>query len=198
MTKTAFNSASLIRPALVLFGSLALLTGLVYPLGITGFAQVLMPERASGSLIRKEGQVIGSRLIGQATEDPALFWGRLSATAEKPFNASASGGSNLSAGNPVLRQAAQDRIEALRIGDPGNTAPVPVDLVTASASGLDPHISPAATEYQVPRVARLRGMESERVREIVRRHTQGRTLGFIGEPCVNVLELNLELEGMRK
>jgi hypothetical protein len=123
MPKTAFNAAFLIRPALVLFGSLALLTGLVYPLGITGFAQVLMPERASGSLIQKDGQVFGSRLIGRATEDPALFWGRLSATAEKPFNASASGGSNLSAGNPALRQAAQDRIEALRIADPGNTAP---------------------------------------------------------------------------
>jgi len=188
---------SMLRPALVTFGSLAILTGLIYPLGITALSWGVFHSKAEGSLIRQEGQVIGSRLIGQATEDPGLFWGRLSATGDKPYNASNSGGSNLSAGNPDLRKAAETRIAALRAGDPGNASPVPVDLVTASGSGLDPHITPAAAEYQVARVARLRNLDPMVVRSLVRKHTQGRTLGFIGEPCVNVLELNLELEGMR-
>lgn len=188
---------SLLRPALVTFGSLAILTGLIYPLGITVLSCGAFHAKSQGSLIRKDGQVIGSRLIGQAEEDPRFFWGRLSATGDRPNNASNSGGSNLSAGNPDLRKVAETRIAALRAGDPGNASPVPVDLVTASGSGLDPHITPAAAEYQVARVARLRNLDPQVVRDLVRKHTKGRTLGFIGEPCVNVLELNLEMEGVR-
>lgn len=188
---------SMIRPALVTFGALAILTGLIYPLGVTGISRGLFPSKSQGSLIRKDGQVIGSRLIGQSCEDPRCFWGRLSATGDKPYNASNSGGSNLSAGHPDLRKAAEARIAALHAVDPGNAAPIPVDLVTASASGLDPHITPAAADYQVPRVARLRNLDPQAVRNLVRKHTQGRALGFIGEPCVNVLELNLELDQVR-
>jgi potassium-transporting ATPase KdpC subunit len=188
---------SQLRPAFVTFGALALITGLAYPLGMTAASRVLMPSQSSGSLIREDGQVIGSRLIGQSVSDPSLFWGRLSATGDQPYNASNSGGSNLSAGNPDLRKAAQTRITLLQSMDPGNAAPIPLDLVTSSASGLDPHISPAGADYQVPRVARLRNLEPQVVRDLVRRHTRGRTFGFLGEPCVNVLELNLELDRIK-
>ena len=185
------------RPAFVTFGALALITGILYPLAVTVVANTLLHAKAQGSLIRVDGQVIGSRLIGQQQEDPRCFWGRLSATGDKSYNASNSGGSNLSAANPDLKKAAQARIQALREADPGNAGPVPLDLVTASASGLDPHISPAGADYQVPRIARLRHLDPQLVRDLVRKHTQGRTLGFIGEPCVNVLELNLELEQVK-
>lgn len=188
---------SSLRPALVTFLSLAALTGLAYPLLVTGAAQAAFPARANGSLIRREDRILGSSLLGQPTEDPRYFWGRLSATPEIPGNAAFSAGSNLSPGNPDLRAAAEARIRALHAADPGNPAPVPVDLATASGSGLDPHISPAAAEYQVRRVARLRGLEEAQVRELVKRHTQGRTFGFLGEPRVNALELNLALDRIR-
>jgi len=184
---------SLFRPALVCFGTLSVLTGLLYPVAITGLSTTLFHAKARGSLIQADGQVLGSRLIGQQWSDPSCFWGRLSATGDKPYNASNSGGSNLSAGNPDLKKAAQARLQALQDADPGNTATVPLDLVTASGSGLDPHISPASADYQVPRIARLRHLDPQFVRDLVRKHTSGRALGFIGEPCVNVLELNLDL-----
>ena len=184
---------SMLRPVLVVFGSLSLLTGLVYPLAITGVARVVFPRQAQGSLIVRDGRVLGSELIGQHTEDPKYFWGRLSATPEVPTNGGSSSGSNLAPSNPALRKAAEDRIAALRAVDPGNAALVPVDLVTASGSGLDPHISPAAAEFQVARVARVRGLEQARVRQLVMDHTEGRTLGIFGEPRVNVLQLNLSL-----
>jgi len=191
---------ALIRPALVIVGSLSVLTGLAYPLVVTGISQAAFPRQARGSLIVRNGQVVGSELIGQHTEDPKYFWGRLSATQDAdgkplPTNAANSGGSNLAPSNPDLRKAAEARIAALRAADPGNASPVPLDLVTASGSGLDPHISPAAVEYQVNRVARARGLDPARVREQVARFTEGRTLGLLGEPRVNVLRLNLALEG---
>ncbi len=187
---------STLRPAIVSFLFLSVITGLAYPLLITGIAQITMPHQAKGSLIRENGlgeQIVGSELIGQNVEDPKLFWGRLSATSPAPANAANSGGSNLSAGNPSLREAAGKRIAALRAFDPGNTALVPVDLVTSSGSGLDPHISPASAEYQVPRIARLRGLSEARVREGVARCTEAPQLGFLGEARVNVLKLNLLL-----
>jgi K+-transporting ATPase ATPase C chain len=183
---------SILRPCLVLTASLTLLTGLAYPLAITGAAQVLFPRQARGSLLLRGGQVAGSALIGQHTEDPRCFWGRLSAT-DFPTDAALSGGSNLSASHPGLRAAALQRIQALRDADPGNLRPVPVDLVTASGSGLDPEISPAAADFQVSRVARLRGLSEPAVRSLVSRATRGRTLGLLGEPRVNVLQLNLSL-----
>lgn len=173
------------------------LTGLAYPVLMTGAAQALFREQANGSLIVKDGKVAGSRLIGQPFDDPKFFWGRLSATGPVAYNGAASSGSNLGPLNPALHKAVQDRIAALRGADPGNPVPVPVDLVTASGSGLDPHISPAAALYQSPRVARARGISEDSVREAVDRHTQGRFLGVLGEPAVNVLELNLALEGMK-
>lgn len=184
-------TSSLVRPALVTFGSLAILTGLIYPLAMTGLGQALFPSKANGSLILRDGQVLGSRLIGRATEDPRCFWGRLSATAETPTNAMASGGSNLAPSNPDLRKAAEARIQALQAVDPGNTQIIPSDLVTASGSGLDPHISPAAADYQVARVARLRQLDPSTVRGLVKRHT---SLNLLGDPTVNVLALNLDLE----
>lgn len=185
---------SQLRPALVTIAALTLITGLAYPLAITGVGAGLFPRQAHGSLIVRRGRVLGSELIGQHTEDPRYFWGRLSATGDYPTNGDNSGGSNRSPGNPDLAKSAQARIKALRSLDPGNPAPVPVDLVTASASGLDPHISPAAAEYQVRRVAAARGLSEVQVRDLVRRATRGRTLGLWGEPRVNVLELNLSLE----
>ncbi|MBK8870352.1 MAG: potassium-transporting ATPase subunit KdpC [Elusimicrobia bacterium] len=173
------------------------LTGLAYPVLMTGAAQALFREQANGSLIVKNGKVAGSRLIGQPFDDPKFFWGRLSATGPVAYNGAASSGSNLGPLNPMLRKAVQDRIAALRSTDPGNPAPVPVDLVTSSGSGLDPHISPAAALYQSPRVARARGISEDSVRETVDRHTQGRFLGVLGEPTVNVLELNLALEAIK-
>jgi K+-transporting ATPase ATPase C chain len=184
-----------IRPALTMLAVLTVVTGIIYPLLVTGVAQVVFPEQAGGSLIIRQGKAVGSRLIGQHFEKPEYFWGRPSATALFPYNAAASGGSNLGPTNPTLIQAVKERVAALRAADPGNEAPVPVDLVTASGSGLDPHISPAAALYQVKRVARARGLEDEDVRALVDRHTEGRQFGILGERRVNVLELNLALEG---
>ena len=182
-----------LRPALVSVAALTLITGMAYPLAITGAGQIIFPHQANGSLIVQKGQIVGSKLIGQYTEEPGLFWGRLSATGDFATNAANSGGSNLAPSNPDLRKAADARIKALQALDPGNTNPIPEDLVTASGSGLDPHITPAAAEYQVPRVARVRGVSEERVRDLVHRATRGRVLGILGEPRVNVLELNLAL-----
>jgi K+-transporting ATPase ATPase C chain len=185
---------SQLRPALVVFLGLSVLTGLAYPLAVTGAARIAFPARAAGSLIRRDGQVLGSTLVAQHTEDPRYFWGRLSATADSPTNAMASGGSNLSEGNPALAAAAAARIKALQAADPGNRMPVPADLVTASGSGLDPHISPLAASYQADRVARARRLTRAEVMARVARHTEPRELWVLGEPRVNVLELNLDLD----
>ncbi len=182
------------RAAIVSLALLAIVTGIVYPALVTGIAQVAFPHQANGSLIVKDGKPVGSALIGQPFDDPKYFWGRPSATAPFPYNAAASSGSNLGATNPELLKAVRARVEALRAADPQNTGPIPVDLVTASASGLDPHISPAAALYQVPRVARARGLDEATVRRLVERHTEGRLLDVFGEPRVNVLELNLALD----
>jgi K+-transporting ATPase ATPase C chain len=184
-----------IRVSLILLVVLTAVTGVIYPLVITGIAQVTFPAQANGSLIFKGGQPVGSALIGQPFDDPKYFWPRPSATSPFPDNAAASSGSNQGPLNPALAQAVQGRVDALRAADPGNAAPVPVDLVTASGSGLDPHISPAAALYQVPRVARERKLDVETVRALVERHIEGRTFGLLGEPRVNVLALNLALDG---
>ena len=184
-----------IRPALVLLIVLSVLTGLIYPAVVTGIAQLVFPRQANGSLIVRDGQVVGSSLIGQPFDDPRYFWGRPSATSPFPYNAAASSGSNQGPTNPALYDAVTGRVEALRAADPGNTAPVPVDLVTASGSGLDPHISPAAALYQVGRVARVRKLDESAVRQIVEQHIEGRQLGVFGEPRVSVLALNLALDG---
>jgi K+-transporting ATPase ATPase C chain len=184
-----------LAPALRLLLVLTLLTGLAYPLTVTGLAQVLFPRQANGSLIVHDGKVLGSRLIGQPFRDPRYFWSRPSATASMPYNGLASGGSNLGPANPVLRAAVARRIATLRAADPGNTAPVPVDLVTASASGLDPDISPAGAAYQAARIARARGLPLARVQALIDASTRGRQFGVLGEPRVNVLELNLRLDG---
>lgn len=187
--------AGLLRPALALFVTLSVLTGLIYPLVTTGVAKLAFPHQAAGSLIERNGQVIGSSLIGQAFSSPGYFWGRPSATSPMPYNAASSGGSNLGPTNPDLTQTVKERIAALKAADPGNTAPVPVDLVTASASGLDPQISPAAADYQIARVARARKLPEEIVRKLVEQHTQaGAWMGLLGDPTVNVLELNLDLD----
>jgi potassium-transporting ATPase KdpC subunit len=184
------------RDSLLMLIALTLVTGVVYPLVVTGIAQLAMRDAANGSIVARDGKAVGSTLIGQPFSDPKYFWSRPSATAPMPYNAGASSGSNLGPTNPALADAVKGRIEALRAADAGNSAPVPVDLVTASASGLDPHISPAAAEYQVARVARARNVEPARVRALVVAHTQGRQLGFFGEPVVNVLQLNLALDRM--
>ena len=186
-----------LRPLLVLFVALSLLTGLAYPLVVTGLARSLFPWQAGGSLILQGGKPVGSALIGQNFADPGHFWGRLSATTPMPYNATSSGGSNLGPLNPALLDAVRARIEALRAADPGNPLPVPVDLVTASGSGLDPDISPAAARYQVARVARARGLDAGRVQALVAAHTQGALWGVIGEPRVNVLRLNLALDAQK-
>lgn len=188
--------SSLIRPALSLFVLLSLVTGLVYPLAVTGAAQAVFPQQAHGSLIHRGTQTVGSSLIGQNFSEPGHFWGRPSATGPMPYNAGASTGSNLGPLNPALVDAVKGRIAALKAADPGNTAPVPVDLVTASGSGLDPHISVAAAHLVVGRVARERKLAPEALRELVARHTESRWLGFLGEPRVNVLELNLALDAL--
>ena len=185
------------RTALFLFLGLTLITGVIYPLVITGLAQLIFPAQANGSLITVNRQVVGSSLIGQEFTDPKYFWGRLSDTGDHAYNASASGGSNLSVLNPNLQKAVSDRIDALKAADPGNTQPIPVDLVTASGSGLDPNISVAAANYQAARVARVRGLPLATVQGLIAQHTQAPTLGFLGEARVNVLELNLALDGQK-
>jgi K+-transporting ATPase ATPase C chain len=184
-----------LRPAIVSLIMLSVVTGLAYPALVTVIAQVVFPYQANGSLIVKGGKTVGSALIGQPFDDPQYFWSRPSATGPFGYNAGASSGSNLSPTNPALIEAVKGRVDALRAADPGNTAPVPVDLVTASGSGLDPHISPAAAFYQVGRVAKARKLEPDAVRQLVDRYTEGRQLGFLGEPRVNVLQLNLALDG---
>jgi K+-transporting ATPase ATPase C chain len=184
-----------IRPAIVLLVMFTAITGVAYPVLVTAIAQLVFPRQANGSLIVKDDKAVGSTLIGQPFDDPKYFWGRPSATSPFGYNAGASAASNLSPTNADLIKAVQGRVDALRTADPGNTAPVPVDLVTASGSGLDPHISPAAALYQVERVAKARKMSAADVRALVERHTEGRQLGFLGEPRVNVLALNLALDG---
>ncbi len=194
LSSTPQARASFIRPALVLFTVLSAVTGLLYPLLVTGIAQAVYPQQAAGSLLLRDGQVVGSALIGQNFSDPARFWGRPSATSPQPYNATNSGGSNLGPLNPALVDAVKGRIEALQAADPGNTAAVPVDLVTTSASGLDPHISLAAALYQAPRVARLRGLPLAAVQALIAAQSEDRRYGFLGEARVNVLRLNLALD----
>lgn len=185
---------TILRPALVLFAALTLLTGVAYPLLVTGVAQSVFPAQAGGSLILRDGKPVGSALIGQNFTDAGHFWGRPSATGPMAYNATSSGGSNQGPLNPALTDAVEARVEALRTADPGNSAAVPVDLVTASASGLDPHISPAAAQYQVARVARARGLAPDKVQGLVEQQTEMPLLGLLGEPRVNVLKLNLALQ----
>ena len=189
---------ALLRPALSLFIALSLITGIAYPLAVTALARLAFPEAASGSLIVKDGKAVGSRLIGQNFTDTGHFWGRPSASSPMPYNASASGGSNLGPLNPALVEAVQARIAALRAADPGNTRTIPADLVTASASGLDPHISPAAAAYQIERVARARHLDVATLEALVARHTDGRQWGVFGEARVNVLGLNLALDALAR
>lgn len=188
---------NLIRPALSLFVLLTVMTGALYPLAVTGAGKVLFPEQAQGSLIVKDGVVVGSSLIGQNFTEPKYFWPRPSATGPMPYNAGSSSGSNQGPLNPALVDAVKGRIAALKAVDPDNLMAVPVDLVTASASGLDPHISLAAALYQVERVARVRKLPSETVQQLVKQHTESALMGFIGEARVNVLKLNLELDQAR-
>jgi K+-transporting ATPase ATPase C chain len=187
---------ALFKPALLLLFILTLVTGVAYPLLITGIAQIIFPKQANGSLRYQKNQLAGSELIGQPFDNPKYFWGRLSATSPFPYNAAASSGSNLGPTSPALLKAIEARVQALHQADPKNTQPIPVDLVTASASGLDPHISPAAALYQVSRVARVRNLEATIVRQLVEKHIEGRQLGFLGEPRVNVLKLNLSLDNL--
>ncbi len=180
--------------ALKFLGLFTLLTGIIYPLVVTGIAQSVFQRRANGSLIEEAGRTAGSDLIGQPFSRPEYFWGRPSATSPFPYNAASSSGSNYGPANPALRQAVQARVNALKAADPGNDRPIPIDLVTFSASGLDPHISIAAAIYQVPRIARRRGLSEEQVKALVDRFTEGRQFGILGEPRVNVLKLNLALD----
>jgi potassium-transporting ATPase KdpC subunit len=186
-----------LRPAIVAIAVFSVLTGFLYPLAVTGIAQVLFPNQANGSLILKDGEVLGSELIGQPFTDPRYFWSRPSATAPFAYNAAASSGSNLGPSNPALAESIQARISALMLEDPHASLPVPVDLVTASASGLDPHISLAAALYQVSRVAMARGLDEATVRQQVAQYTDGRQIGVLGEPHVNVLKLNLALDEIK-
>jgi potassium-transporting ATPase KdpC subunit len=186
--------SKLLRQSLVLLLLMTVITGVLYPLAATGLAQLIFPQQASGSLIVRNGKPVGSVLIGQSFTDPKYFWGRPSATAPNAYNAGASSGSNLGPTNPALTEAVKQRIAALRAADPGNQALVPVDLVTASGSGLDPEISPAAAQYQLARVARVRGLDPARVQALVNACTRGRQFGLLGEPRVNVLQLNLALD----
>ena len=192
-----------LRPAFFMLLILTVITGVIYPLVVTGIAQVAFPHQANGSLIVIGNKTYGSELIGQQFDDPRYFWGRLSATGAFPYNAfnartlTGSSGSNDGPLNPALMERVQARVEELKAADPNNTDPIPVDLVTASGSGLDPHISVAAALYQVSRVAQARGLSDEEVRTLVRQHVEGRQLGFLGEPRVNVLQLNLALDGLK-
>ncbi|MBV9914095.1 MAG: potassium-transporting ATPase subunit KdpC [Sinobacteraceae bacterium] len=186
-----------LRSALVLFLLLSALTGFLYPLIVTGLAQLLFPAQAAGSILMRNGQPVGSRLIGQSFSDPGHFWSRPSATLPQPYNGLASGGSNLGPLNPALTDVVKARIAALRAADPDNTAPVPIDLVTASGSGLDPDISVAAAQYQAARVARAHGLGVARVRALIAAHSKGSVAAILGEPRVNVLELNLAVDGLK-
>jgi K+-transporting ATPase ATPase C chain len=186
-----------LRPALMVFLLLTVVTGILYPLLVTGVAQLVFPGRANGSLIPGEKGYVGSALIGQPFDDPKYFWGRLSATPDFPYNSASSAGSNLGPSNPALVEAVKARIEALQKADPGNKAAVPIDLVTSSGSGLDPHLSPASALYQVSRVARERGLPEDRIRRLVEESTEPRQWGFLGEPRVNVLKLNLALNELK-
>jgi len=199
-----------LRPAIAALIVFTIITGVIYPLFVTAVAQIVFPAQTNGSLIVRDGNVVGSSLIGQNFDDPKYFWGRLSATGPFAYNSAASSGSNYGPLNPALigdgtdafkddegnpiTGIAKARIDALKAADPSNTAPIPVDLVTASASGLDPHISPGAAQYQISRVAAARGLSIEQVQQLVAQHTEGRTLGILGEPRVNVLQLNLALD----
>jgi potassium-transporting ATPase KdpC subunit len=192
-----------LRPALISLISLSILTGLIYPFLITGIAQWIFPRQANGSLILHDGRALGSELIGQPFSDSKYFWGRLSATGTFPYNAynaeslTASSGSNYGPLNPALLEVVQGRVEALKSADPGNNNPIPVDLVTASGSGLDPHISLAAAYYQIPRVAKARGLSEGEITSLVEKYTEGRQIGILGEPRVNVLLLNLALDDLQ-
>jgi K+-transporting ATPase ATPase C chain len=183
-----------LRPALVFLGLFTLLTGIIYPLLVTAVAQTLFPHQANGSLIERDGVVVGSELIGQPFDDPAYFWGRPSLTQPYSYNAAASAGSTIAPSHPALTERVATQIAALKTADPTNTQPIPVDLVTASGSGLDPHISLAAADYQIERVARTRGVATAIVRQLVTEHSEGRTFDLLGEPRVNVLRLNLALD----
>jgi len=189
-----------LRPAFFMLVALSVVTGLIYPAAVTLAAKALFPRQAEGSLVRTTdaagSKIAGSALIGQQFTDPGHFWGRPSATAPQPYNAAASGGSNLAPAGEAQLKAVKERAESLRAADPGNALPVPADLLTASASGLDPHISPAAAAYQIPRIAKARGLEEASLAMLVARHTEARQLGFLGEPRVNVLLLNRELDSL--
>lgn len=185
---------TMIRNAFMLLVVFTMLTGLIYPMAVTGIAQAIFPDRANGSIIMKNGTPVGSKLIGQQFDDPKYFWGRPSATTPYPYNGGASSGSNRGPNNPDLLKAVQERVDALRKADPANTSNIPVDLVTASGSGLDPHISPAAAAYQAPRIARLRDIDEAKIRALVAANIEERQLGIIGEPVVNVLKVNLALD----
>ena len=188
---------AIIRPAVILFLIMTVLTGIAYPLAVAGIAQLLFRDQAAGSLIMRDGHPVGSRIIGQSFSDPKYFWSRPSATAPQPYNAIASTGSNQGPLNPALTDAIKTRIEALKAADPTNTLPIPVDLVTASGSGLDPDISIAAAQFQAARVARVRGLPPQQVQALIAAHAQPKWLGLIGEPHVNVLELNLSLDALK-
>jgi K+-transporting ATPase ATPase C chain len=188
----------MLRPALVLLAAFTVLTGLAYPAAMTGLARLLLPRQAGGSIVVHGGAPAGSALVGQPFADPRWFWGRPSATAPVPYNGRSSAGSNLGPSNPALHDAVKGRVAALRAADPGNDAPVPVDLVTASGSGLDPHVSPAAALYQVPRDARARGLPPERVRALVEERIERPALGLLGAPRVNVLALNQALDDVSR
>ena len=186
-----------LRPVLMVFLLLTVVTGIVYPLLVTGVARLAFPEKANGSLIRREGGYAGSELIGQPFDDPKYFWGRPSATPDFPYNSASSSGSNLGPSNRSLVEAVKARVEAFQKADPGNHSSIPIDLVTSSGSGLDPHISPAAALFQAPRVARVRGLSEDQVRRLVDEFTEPRQWGFLGEPRVNVLKLNLALDRLQ-
>jgi len=188
----------IIRPALVSLIVFTILTGMIYPLAVTGLAQLIFPSQANGSIMVKNGKPVGSALIGQPFDDPKYFWGRLSATSPFPYNSGASSGSNLAQSNPALLDNAKARIAALKAADPQAPASVPADLATASGSGLDPHISPAAAEYQTKRVARIRGIDEAKVSALVAANTEGRQFAVLGEPVVNVLKVNLALDELEQ